>query len=85
MLGELRDLVRNRTTRARVKASYSWGFIIIALLILVGQILIVTFAGPLFSVDRLSVTDWLLIFVCTMPTLLVGVLFRYIFGKRFVR
>jgi Ca2+-transporting ATPase len=66
-------------------ASYSWGFIIIALLILVGQIIIVTFAGPLFSVDRLSFVDWVLIILFTSPMLLLGVLFRYIFGKRFVR
>ena len=84
LFGELRALVSNRTTRARVKASYSWGFVIIALLILVGQILIVTFAGPLFSVDRLSFVDWVLIILMTMPTLLFGLLFRT-FGNKSYR
>ena len=63
------DLFRNPKA---VKESFSAGFIWISLVIVLGQILIVTFAGPLFNVSPLSVDDWLLILLITSPILLVA-------------
>ena len=63
------DLFRNPK---KVKESFSAGFIWISLVIVLGQILIVTFAGPLFNVSPLSVDDWLLILLITSPILLVA-------------
>lgn len=63
------DLFRNPK---KVKESFSAGFVWISLVIVLGQILIVTFAGPLFNVSPLSVDDWLLILLLTSPILLVA-------------
>lgn len=63
------DLFRNPK---KVKESFSAGFVWISLVIVLGQILIVTFAGPLFNVSPLSVDDWLLILLITSPILLVA-------------
>ncbi|MDE6927384.1 MAG: calcium-translocating P-type ATPase, PMCA-type [Muribaculaceae bacterium] len=52
------------------------GFVLIALAILVGQILIVTVGGPFFSVTPLKITDWLIIIAGTSPVLLIGELIR---------
>ncbi len=78
MLGEIINLFRNPK---RFFASYSVGFFAIAALILIGQILIVNFASPLFNAAPLSFVDWVQIILMTMPTLLVGLLFRN-FGKK---
>ncbi len=47
-------------------------FLSILLVIFIGQILIVSFGGEMFSVEPLSVKDWLLITLLTSPVLLVG-------------
>ena len=47
-------------------------FILISLLILVGQVLIVTFGGKMFSVEPLAVEDWVTIFIITSPVLLIN-------------
>ncbi|MBQ5691630.1 MAG: cation-translocating P-type ATPase, partial [Alistipes sp.] len=78
MVGEIINLFRNPK---RFFASYSMGFFAIAALILVGQILIVNFAGPLFNAAPLSFVDWVQIILMTMPTLFVGLIFRN-FGKK---
>ncbi|MDE5655893.1 MAG: calcium-translocating P-type ATPase, PMCA-type [Muribaculaceae bacterium] len=52
------------------------GFVLIALAILVGQILIVTAGGPFFSVTPLKITDWLIIIAGTSPVLWIGELIR---------
>jgi Ca2+-transporting ATPase len=78
MVGEIINLFRNPKS---VFASYSVGFFAIAALILVGQIFIVNFAGPLFNAAPLSFVDWVQIILITMPTLFVGLLFRN-FGKK---
>lgn len=54
------------------------GFLTIALLILVGQILIVTKGGLFFSVVPLSLTDWVIIIAGTSPVLLLGEAYRQI-------
>jgi Ca2+-transporting ATPase len=62
----------------RVKESFSAGFIWISLVIVLGQILIVTFAGPVFNVSRLAFKDWVLILAVTSPILIVADVFRTI-------
>lgn len=52
------------------------GFGIIALLIVLGQILIVQFGGVMFNVVPISLVDWLLIIGGTSIVLWVGELFR---------
>ena len=52
------------------------GFIFISALILVGQIVIVTFGGEMFNVTRLQATDWLLLLAGTLPVLLLAEIAR---------
>ena len=52
------------------------GFCLTLAMILVGQILIVTFGGAMFEVVPLSLADWLRIIVCTSPILWIGELGR---------
>lgn len=59
--------------------SQSKGFLLIAFVILVGQILIVSLGGQMFSVVPISVSDWLLLLLCTSPVLILGELKRLIF------
>ncbi|MFI3279594.1 MAG: calcium-translocating P-type ATPase, PMCA-type [Rikenellaceae bacterium] len=58
------------------------GFLFTALLILVGQWLIVTFGGGMFNVVALQGIDWLIIIVSTSVVLLVGELLRVIDHKK---
>ena len=51
-------------------------FDFIALVILIGQSLIVTFGGEMFNVTPLKVVDWVIIIVVTSLVLWVGELFR---------
>ncbi|MBD5233180.1 MAG: calcium-translocating P-type ATPase, PMCA-type [Bacteroidales bacterium] len=55
------------------------GFVLIAALIIVGQIFIVNVGGPFFSVQPISLTDWLIIIGATSAVLWVGELWRLIF------
>ena len=52
------------------------GFLLIALVILVGQWLIVTIGGRMFSVTALQLTDWAIIIGSTSVVLWIGELFR---------
>lgn len=56
-------------------------FLFIAMLIFAGQILIVQFGGPFFSITPLSASDWLIIIAGTAPVLLLGELLRLVFRK----
>lgn len=58
------------------------GFLLIALIILVGQIGIVQLGGAFFNVSPLGITDWLLIIGCTSPVLWIGELVHLIAGRR---
>lgn len=58
------------------------GFLLIALIILVGQIAIVQLGGAFFNVSPLGLTDWLLIILCTSPVLWIGELIHLISGRR---
>ncbi|MDE6489606.1 MAG: cation transporting ATPase C-terminal domain-containing protein, partial [Muribaculaceae bacterium] len=48
------------------------GFLFIALSIVVGQVIIVTFGGEFFSVVPLSLRDWLLLSAATSLVLWIG-------------
>lgn len=48
------------------------GFLMIVSIIFFGQILIVTFGGPMFNVEPLFLHEWLIIFFVTLPVLLFG-------------
>ena len=52
------------------------GFLFIAAVILVGQILIVSVGGPFFSVVQLSIADWALIIGSTSLVLWIGEIYR---------
>ena len=77
LLMDLVDLVRCPN---RVKESYSSGFIWISLVIVLGQILIVTFAGRMFNVSPLQLVDWLWIMAITAPVLVVADIFRTLYN-----
>ena len=69
------DLIFNRE---RFKEHNSAGFWIIAAVIVIGQVLIVNYAGEFFSVESLSLQDWLLIIGITSPVLFVPDIVRLI-------
>ena len=52
------------------------GFILIAFVIFVGQILIVEFGGKMFNVTPLHIHDWLIIVLLTYLVLIVGEMIR---------
>lgn len=54
------------------------GFMLIGALIILGQVLIVTFGGPMFNVVPLRLTDWLLIVGATSIVLWIGEIYRFI-------
>ena len=56
--------------------------ICILAVILVGQIVIVTFAGQFFSVSPLSFMDWVWIGLLTMPVLLIPDVVRFVQGLK---
>ncbi len=64
----------------RVKESYSSGFIWILFVILLGQIFIVSFAGDLFGVSRLTLQDWGCILLLTSPVVIIPDIVRCIFN-----
>lgn len=68
----LSDLMGTLRGKERLRGSFGKGFLWIALVIVIGQIFIVTFAGPAFNVSRLSLEDWGLILLVTSPVLIVA-------------
>lgn len=73
LLLDIVDLVRRP---AVVKESYSLYFVLIALVILLGQMLIVNFAGDLFGVAPLPFNDWVWILLLTSPILFIPDILR---------
>ncbi len=59
------------------------GFLLIAVVIVVGQVFIVSLGGPMFNVVPLRLTDWALIIGTTSAVLWIGELAR-LFRKRMV-
>ena len=66
--------MEGRSAFANLKDSKS--FLLVALLILIGQYLIVTFGGEMFSVIPLSLRDWVIIIGSSSLVLWIGELFR---------
>lgn len=58
------------------------GFLFVAALIVVGQVLIVSFGGEVFRVVPLSLRDWAVIVAATSAVLWIGELFRWIARRR---
>lgn len=54
------------------------GFLLIALIILLGQIAIVTVGGRFFGVTPLSLFDWIIIIGCTSVVLWIGEIWRLV-------
>ena len=54
------------------------GFLVVALIIVLGQYLIVTWGGEMFNVTPLSAKDWLVIIGCSSSVLIVGELMRMV-------
>jgi Ca2+-transporting ATPase len=52
------------------------GFIAIALVILIGQCVVVNFGGKMFNVEALAVKDWIIILVGTSFVLWIGEISR---------
>ena len=74
----IQDAIDFFKRRDKVRQSYSQGFIWIVLVILLGQILIVSFAGSMFNVEHLNWIDWTLILLLTSPVLIVADIVRFI-------
>lgn len=70
------DIVSLFRGDGRIKESYNRYFLLILAVILVGQILIVTFAGELFNVSPLTFQDWVWIALITSPIIIVPDLVR---------
>lgn len=66
------------TGRSALHLKGCTGFGLTALIILVGQVLIVTVGGQFFSVEPLRLTDWAIIIGATSLVLWVGELYRLI-------
>lgn len=64
------------------KNSFSASFYLIALVILIGQILIVNFLGNFFDVASLAAGDWIRIILVTSPVLLIPELWRWMRSYR---
>jgi Ca2+-transporting ATPase len=58
--------------------SNSSGFWLIVAVILVGQVLIVNFAGSFFNVTSLPIEDWLWLLLLTSPVLIIPDVIRTI-------
>lgn len=75
MVQDLIDAVRRPKS---ISQHYSWGFLLIALVIIVGQVLIVNVFGEMFGVSELSASDWLWLLLFTCPILIIGDVVRLI-------
>lgn len=71
-----------RTGRSAFHFKGCNGFIGIAALIIVGQILIVSFGNRMFNVEPLHLTDWILIILLTSPVLLIGEATRLLLSRK---
>ena len=77
----VQDIVALFADPHKVKESYSWGFFWIVLVILLGQILIVTYGGTMFSAAPLTLSDWCWIMIITSPVLIVADIIRFIWNR----
>lgn len=65
-----------KSKRSALHFSGCKGFILISFVIIIGQVAIVTLGGDMFTVTPLSVEDWLILFVATLPILIIGEIIR---------
>jgi len=79
LVRDLVDIIRRPRSIAKY---YSLGFILIVLVILIGQILIVNVFGEMFGVSKLSFDDWLWLLLFTSPILILGEIARIILYYR---
>lgn len=77
LIGDVVDLFRDPK---RVKESYTKYFLLIAFVIIVGQVVIVSFAGDIFNVKPISAYDWLLLIAITSPVLIIPDVIRFVSG-----
>lgn len=75
LIQDLIDAVRGRRS---LVASFGKGFLAIAAVIFIGQILIQQLAYEMFEVSPLTLSEWLQLTVATSPVLLLPDLFRFI-------
>lgn len=75
LIQDIADLLKGKN---HITTSFSSGFLGIAVVILIGQIIIVTFGGEMFSVTPLSVNDWIWIISLTSPVFIVADIIRFI-------
>ncbi len=54
------------------------GFELALVIILIGQFLIITIGGEMFSVEPLKWQDWLICFIGTSPVIIIGELIRFL-------
>jgi Ca2+-transporting ATPase len=66
------------TGESALKIKGCKGFVFIAQLIFVGQILIVTLGGRMFNVTPLSLRDWIIIIGATSLVLWIGEALRWL-------
>lgn len=74
----IQDIIDLFRKPKEVMATYSWGFISIVFAILVGQIFIVNYCGPVFNVAKLSTMDWLICVLLTSSIFIVPDIWRFI-------
>ncbi len=74
-----------RTGRSAFHLRDCGGFISIAIAIFVGQIAIVEFGGPFFSVTPLGLYDWMIIICFTSLVLIIGELSRFLGRRRIIK
>jgi Ca2+-transporting ATPase len=75
LLLDIVDLLRRPKL---VRESYSLYFVLIAAVIILGQVLIVNLLGDLFSVSALSFSDWMWIIALTSPVLILPDIVRLV-------
>jgi Ca2+-transporting ATPase len=63
-------------TRSKSPVTGAPAFLAVAILILLGQVLIVSIGGEMFNVVPLAPSDWLLLLLATSPILLLPELYR---------
>lgn len=69
----IHDLVANGESRATIRRQMSWGFVGIAILILVGQVAIVELGGKMFDIrQRLTIEEWAIVIASTSLIFVLG-------------
>ena len=71
-----------KSKRSALHFSGCKGFILISLVIIIGQIAIVSFGGEMFTVTPLDAHDWIILLAVTSPILFIGEIVR-LFKKIF--